>query len=176
MQPSTDLSEDVERMFKLDFSEHHIGLGDTKMSIEDKMALTKIKNSTVFTDAGKYQVSTPFRDNGERILDSHTMDAYGGSVSRLKWLKKRFLKNPSLLDKYKASMIKLKNKGNVRIISKTEINHESGWYLPHHPAFHPMKPDTVRIVLDCAAKFGGTSLNDQLLQGPDLNNLSLIHI
>ena len=33
--------------------------------------------------------------------------------------------------------------------------------------FHPQKPGKVRVVLDCAAKFKGTSLNDQ---GPDLKN------
>ena len=35
---------------------------------------------------------------------------------------------------------------------------------------HPQKPDKVRIVYDCAAKFDETSLNDQLLQGPDNTN------
>lgn len=44
------------------------------------------------------------------------------------------------------------------------------WYLPHHPVFHDQKPGKVRVVFDCAARFGDTSLNDQLLQGPDMTN------
>ena len=44
------------------------------------------------------------------------------------------------------------------------------WYLPHHPVTHPLKPEKVRVVFDCAAQFAHTSLNRQLLQGPDLTN------
>ena len=44
------------------------------------------------------------------------------------------------------------------------------WYLPHHPVLHPQKADKTRVVFDCAARFQNTSLNDQLLQGPDLTN------
>lgn len=44
------------------------------------------------------------------------------------------------------------------------------WYLPHHPVFHSKKPDKVRILFDCSAKHHGTSLNDNILLGPDLTN------
>ena len=44
------------------------------------------------------------------------------------------------------------------------------WYLPHHPVFHPAKPNKVRIVFDAAAKCQGTLLNDNLVQGPTLMN------
>ena len=44
------------------------------------------------------------------------------------------------------------------------------WYLPLHAVFHPHKPDKLSVVFDCAARFKATSLNDQLLQGPDLTN------
>ncbi|XP_057197195.1 uncharacterized protein LOC130558657 [Triplophysa rosa] len=44
------------------------------------------------------------------------------------------------------------------------------WYTPHHGVYHPRKPEKIRVVFDCSAKFEGTSLNDHLLTGPDLTN------
>ena len=41
------------------------------------------------------------------------------------------------------------------------------WYIPHH-----CTKGKFRIIFDCAGQFGGTSLNKQILQGPDnANNL-----
>ena len=44
------------------------------------------------------------------------------------------------------------------------------WYIPHHGFYHPHKPGKIRIVFDCSAKYQGKSLNDLLLNGPDLTN------
>ena len=41
------------------------------------------------------------------------------------------------------------------------------WYLPHYPVTHSLEPNKVRVVYDCGGKYGGTSLTQQLLQGPD---------
>lgn len=46
--------------------------------------------------------------------------------------------------------------------------------IPHHGVYHPRK-GKLRVVFDCGAKFKGTSLNEQLLQGPNLTS-SLIGV
>ena len=51
-----------------------------------------------------------------------------------------------------------------------EIESRKSWYLPHHPVLNPNKPGKLRIVLDCAAQYMETSLNQSLMQGPDLIN------
>ncbi|XP_064645120.1 uncharacterized protein LOC135498666 [Lineus longissimus] len=62
-------------------------------------------------------------------------------------------------------------KGYAREVPVEQLNQRDGktWYLPHHGVYHPKKKK-LRVVIDCAARFGGTSLNDQLLQGPNLTN------
>ena len=47
---------------------------------------------------------------------------------------------------------------------------DSTWYLPHHGVYHPCKPGKIRVVLDCSTEFHGTSLNKELLPGPDLTS------
>ena len=60
----------------------------------------------------------------------------------------------------------------AEMVNDSEIGRTDGytWYLPHHPVVHPRKPEKVRIVFDCAAKYQGVSLNNAVSQGPDLAN------
>ena len=43
-------------------------------------------------------------------------------------------------------------------------------YVPHHGVYHPKKTDKIRVAFDCSDRYAGTSLNQNLLQGPDLTN------
>lgn len=43
------------------------------------------------------------------------------------------------------------------------------WYIPHHGVYHPKKKK-IWVVFDCSATYQGSSLNQQLLQGPDLTS------
>jgi len=63
-------------------------------------------------------------------------------------------------------------KGYARNLTPEEatVTGPRTWYLPHFPVLDPNKPGKVQIVFHAAAKFGGTSLNSNLLQGPDCSN------
>ena len=155
------LLQQVEKFRETDFG-GSISDTTTSMSVEDKKAL-KVMESTVEMVNGQYQVALPWRH-----LSNNRLMAERGLHS----LKRRLLKDRDLLDKYKASINDYVKKGYASRVPEAEIKTGGRpiWYLTHHPVIHPHKPGKVRVVFDCAAKYNGTSLNEQLLQGPDLTN------
>ncbi|PIK42035.1 hypothetical protein BSL78_18708 [Apostichopus japonicus] len=86
-------------------------------------------------------------------------------------MKRRFQKDPKYYEDYKGFMQGLLDKGYAVPITDEETHRDDGkvWYVPHHGVYHPQKKK-IRVVFNCAAKFKGVSLNDKLLQGPDLTN------
>ena len=80
-----------------------------------------------------------------------------------------------LKKRYSEFIEDLVKRGYARRVPNNIPDTEDGkvWYLPHHNVVHPKKSDKVRVVFDCAVKYHGVSLNDNVLQGPDLaNNLN----
>ena len=93
---------------------------------------------------------------------------------RLTLLKKKLTRNPDMCDKYSNFICDLGNKGYARKVPRDHSNQNGNddvdWFSAHHSVTHPKKLEKVRVVFDCAAKYQGTSLNDQTLQGPNLTN------
>ena len=88
-------------------------------------------------------------------------------------LRRRLERDP-VLKKYLASIDDYVEKGYAHKLTpeETKVRSNKTWYLPHHPVLNPRKPGKVPAVFDAASTFAGTSLNEELLQGPDLiNNL-----
>lgn len=95
-------------------------------------------------------------------------------MSRLKSLEAKFKRNNQLADGYKATINDYISKGHANKLTPEEAKVITSLtnYIPHHGVSNPNKPGKVRVVFDAAAKYGKISLNDNLLQGPDLlNNL-----
>jgi len=90
------------------------------------------------------------------------------AVQRLQGLKKKFEKNYMFHQEYKEQIEIMLRQGDAEEVPEDEVDNHS-WYIPHHRVIHPKK-QKLRVVFDCSARYGGQSLNDELLPGPDLLN------
>ncbi|XP_041453667.1 uncharacterized protein LOC121406862 [Lytechinus variegatus] len=135
------------------------------MSVNDRRALQVWDNSVCLKE-GHYELSIPFKEDPPRLPDSRPM-----AESRLQSLGKRLAKDERLHTKYKEGIADLLQQNFAEEVpDQEEDSNGPTWYLPHHPVFNPKKPDKTRIVFDCAAKSQGRSLNDAVMQGPDMTN------
>ncbi|XP_014671509.1 PREDICTED: uncharacterized protein LOC106812200 [Priapulus caudatus] len=133
------------------------------MSQQDR-AVLKMWDEEVTKQDGHFQLPIPFRERPPLFPNNMWV-----AEQRLQSLTKRLEKDEKLCSKYKQGMADLLEKGYAEVVSEGKTD-SSVWYLPHQPVVSPQKPDKVRIVFDCAATFQGKSLNDRVLQGPDLTN------
>ncbi|KAK3754770.1 hypothetical protein QZH41_007277 [Actinostola sp. cb2023] len=161
---------ELERQFRIycnmEFNDSQYD-GKTTMSQDDKQALS-IMEETVQLKDGHYEMALPWKHSPPHLSNNKVVAEH-----RLKLLKRRLSRDPALSKMYSEFLVNLLNKGYARKVHKEVLDHSNdmiSWYLPHHPVFHPQKPGKVRVVFDCSARYKGTSLNDQLLQGPDLTN------
>ncbi len=161
--------EALNKMFEVEFSERRDD--GHFLSQEDKCFLQKMDDGIKHI-GGHYQMPLPFRDDNI-MMPSNKKQA----VLRAEWLKKKLVKNEDFHEDYTTFMHDIFYKNYARKIPSTFPPPKQGqvWYLPHHGIYHAKKPRKIRVVFDCSAKFEGTSLNDKLLQGPDMTN-SLIGV
>ena len=115
---------------------------DVGMSVYDKKALKEMEK-TVTTVNRQYQMKLLWKEENPCLVNNKFL-----AESRLKLLKKRFKKDDDLFLMYQKGINEYLEKGYAR----------------------ENKPGKDHVVFDCAAKYKGTSLNSQLLQGPDLTN------
>ena len=159
------VQEQLERLWKTDFADSVVSSNVTT-SVEDKRALKILEKSLKWVD-GHFQVALPWRNDPPYLPNNRLM-----AERRATLLRKRLARNQGLLEKYNATMSDYIEKGHAERVPLGEPHQKDRplWYLPHHPVTHPLKPEKVRVVFDCAAKFANTSLNQQLLSGPDLTS------
>ncbi|XP_011669772.2 uncharacterized protein LOC100889397 [Strongylocentrotus purpuratus] len=158
------LEEQVHKFWKLEGTEY-LHDNERSMSINDQKAL-KTWQEGVCRDGDHYQLPIPFRKRPEDLPNNIQV-----ALTRLESLKRRLVKDDCLHAKYSEGMRSLLDEGYAEEVKDQDLGKDEGvWYLPHHPVFNPNKPEKTRIVFDCASKYNGTSLNDAVLQGPDLTN------
>lgn len=135
-------------------------------SQEDKRFIQHVDKSIQFQN-GHYEIGLPFRDVNLKMPSNRDQ-----VKQRLKGIKNRMQKDSKFKEHYESFMTGIIMKGFAEVVPKEELNRNDGrvWYIPHFGVYHSKKPDKLRVVFDCAAKYHGVSLNDNLLQGPDLTN------
>ncbi|XP_076086068.1 uncharacterized protein LOC143056790 [Mytilus galloprovincialis] len=154
---------EVARMMELDFSERTHD--KQSMSFDDKRFLN-ILESGIRVNDGHYEMPLTFKGS-EPILPNNMSQA----IQRFNHLRKRLRNDARYRNDYFKSMDDLITKGFAEKVKPSQSDNEGHvWYIPHHGVYHPQKPEKVRVVFDCSSRYKGESLNDYLLQGPDLTN------
>ncbi|XP_036335417.1 uncharacterized protein LOC118745857 [Rhagoletis pomonella] len=143
---------------------------------EEQFCENHFQKTHGYDDAGRYIVKLPFRDDSPRLGDSYT-----SARKQFASLERRFERDESLFNQYKAFMEEYIALGHMEKIPASEVNKscEKVFYLPHHPVLKPDSRSTkCRVVFNGSAKSAsGAALNDLLAVGPtiqrDLTSLLL---
>ena len=164
-----NLNTQLERMYNEEFGDINTAL-EEGMPVEDRKAKEIMDQSATLVN-GHYQIKLPFRQEFPSLPDSLPT-----AEKRLTWLKRKFQRDPVFHAKYSNVVEKYQTEGSSRQVHDDElVKLKPIWYLPHHAVWHPRKPEEPRVVFDCPCKSGGTSLNEELLRGPE-NTSSLIGV
>lgn len=127
----------------------------------------------MFVD-GHYEVGLLWKCDNPQLPDNRPLADKSAELHRRCLTKQG---NEELAAKYQEVINDYITKGYAHRLTPEEAARRSSitWYLPHHPLTNPHKPGKLRIVVDAAAEYEGTSLNKNLVQGPDTTN-SLIGV
>ena len=155
------LSDQLRTMYLHDFSES--SAEEAAWSVEDRRAMSMMADSVRVTECNRYEVGLPWR--GNEVLPPSRAMAEGRLVS----LRKKLSRDPDMCRLYVDTVEEYIRDGHAEVAPEAPTAGRT-WYLPHHGVTSVNKPGKVRVVFDAAAKSRGVSLNDRLLQGPDLVN------
>ena len=149
----------IQQLYNSDFD--GLGCDDKCLSVEEKDAVA-IVTKGISKERNQYIVPLPWKTYPPDLADNRPY-----AMKRLASLRRRFQICPELIERYNGILKTHEEKGYITKVSEGELDNSRVWYLPHHPVFNLHKPDKLRIVFDCAAKYGNNSINDCLHQGPD---------
>ena len=137
------------------------------MSRDDLKFMNIVEDSVMECEDGHYQVSLPLRDLNLQMPANRSQ-----AERRALYLKRKFSKDVKFREDYVACLEKVIGDGFTEKVPLDVLERSDGkvWFIPHHGVYHHKKPDKIRVVFDCSAHSQGTSLNDELFQGPDLTN------
>ena len=151
-------------MFTLDFNERQTE--EKSLSFEDRKFLKIVRDGVHQRDDGHYEMPLPLKKDVE-LPNSKEL-----ALSRLLKLKRRLTNDDQFRRDYSGFMQHIITSGYAERVPTDEswLDNKRAWYIPHHGVYHKKKPGKISVVFECSAVCDGESLNQQLLQGPDLTN------
>ena len=161
-----EIEQLVQTLWSTDFGDG-TSVFDQPYSREDKAMLKLLDDTIKLTPDRHYQLPLPWQTGVKNLPNNKEM-----ALRRLLSLKRRLTKDVKLKTRYAQTMHDYVSNNYASEITecKEERSDSLRWYLPHHPVTHPFKPEKVRVVFDCSAKYKGVSLNNLLMPGPSLTN------
>ncbi|XP_064646214.1 uncharacterized protein LOC135499400 [Lineus longissimus] len=151
----------MRRLWNIDALEGKTQADETP---EERLATAKASESLKFIRSeGRYQVSIPWKEDRPKLPDNRS-----ATEKRLRSLEASLRRRPNVAVQYQDVFEDNVRKGYIKEILD-ENKYTPGWYLPHFGVVKEDRETTkVRVVYDGEAVYAGTSLNDQMLPGPKL--------
>nr|XP_040038592.1 uncharacterized protein LOC120822745 [Gasterosteus aculeatus aculeatus] len=159
----------LEKQYQSDFNEK-IADDNEEMSRQEARFI-KIMDQSVKLKDGHYSLKLPFKAQEVTLPNNRCI-----AQQRLIGLRRKMERNEKFHQEYTSFLENVISSDYAEMVPQDELRcgEDNLFYIPHHGVYHPRK-GKLRVVFDCGAKFKGTSLNEQLLQGPNLTS-SLIGV
>ena len=136
-------------------------------SADNDLFVNILKRDTHVAENGQLCLPLPFK-NPSCVLPDNSSVVYNQMKASLEKLKR----HPDKLTMCRQAIQNYIDRDHVEIVPASQrVLPKDGksWNIVVFPVPRPEKKD-VRMVFNCRAPYRGTSLNDELLGGPDLNN------
>lgn len=158
-----EIDKQLEAYFNRDFSDSNCS--EVDRSYNDKVWEKRVASTKLLCN-NHYEVPLPFSEETPVFPNN-----IGQALKRFDSIRKRCEQNQEFYKEYSEFMDQMIRKRFAERVPNEELNREPGrtWFITHHAVYHKVK-QKLRIVFNCSLKYAGTSLNDKLLQGPDLAN------
>ena len=165
----TQMSKTVEQFWDIEsYSTKKTSNIDILPPLEKK-AIEILKAETTLKDNHHFETPLLWKHNEIHLYNNRNL-----AMKRFTSLEKKFSRNSEFAKMYQNEINTYIKEGYARKLTAKEaltVSNKTN-YLPHHGVIHPHKPGKVRVVFDASARFQNSSLNSNLLPGPDLlNNL-----
>ncbi|KAJ0170872.1 hypothetical protein K1T71_013644 [Dendrolimus kikuchii] len=152
-----EMQEEMRHSFAIDA----LGISSKpRQNREERQAIEQLESTAKLIDR-RWFVGLPWKNTNIKMPDS-----YDNALIRLRGIEKKMKNNVGFATRYKERVDHLLLNDYASELDSIP-NPKHVWYLPHFGVDNPNK-QKLRLVFDAAAKCKEMSLNDFLIQGPDL--------